>query len=168
MLIFADIVAVLATAAATPLASAARSAPVPKAPSFFSLDSEIIRRSRELMLKSAFQAPAGKLDKKKHEYMYAAPLYSDVRDSCARHLVLFEEDDVMNEAATDEDYTSCSLHEVHLAASALLQRMMLMEATKSSAHHTVFGIDIDTTLLFSLLSFSVSGIASGLSFFYDK
>lgn len=165
ILVFADVVAVLAAAAAMSPAPAPPSSS-PQTPSFFSLDPKVVQRARQLMLKCAFQAPSVERNQQMQEYAFIAPLCNSVRDSCAPQIVFFD-DDAANGAAenTAEDCTSCSLQDVYSAASALLQRLTLMEAAKSSAHHTIFGIAVDTGLLLSTLSFAISGIASGLSMY---
>lgn len=167
ILVFADIVAVLAAAAVTSPALAPRSSS-PQTLSFFSLDPEVVQRARELMLKCAFQAPSAKRNEQMQEYAFIAPLCNSVRDSCAPKIV-FLDDDTANgaaeNAAEERTHTSCSLQDVYSAASAMLQRLTLMEAAKSSAHHTIFGIAVDTGLLLSTLSFAISGIASGLSMY---
>lgn len=169
ILIFADIVAVLAAAAAMSTSSASRRSSLPEIPSFFSLAPDVIERARELMLNCAFQAPSVSSDHtpQRHEYAYVAPLSTLTRESCAPCLTLFENGDVSNVAAAAENCTSCSLHDVYHAASAQLQRITLMDAAKSSAHHTVFDIPIDTALLVSWMSFAVSGLASGITLYFS-
>ena len=165
--VFADIVAVLASAAATSSSSASNSSR-PQTVSFFSLAPEIVQRGRELMVKYPLQSPSLQKDQQRDEYTYTAPLCSSVRDSCAHHLALFHDGDVSDDAGAAEGCTNtgCSMQNVYFAAHAQLQRLTLMEDAKLLAHHTIFGIEIDTTLLLSAFSFAFSGVASGLSFFY--
>ncbi len=161
ILVFADIVAVLAAAAAMSTSSAPRPSSPPE--TFFSLDPDVIERARELMLNCAFQAPSVTSDHspQRHEYAYVAPLCTLTRESCAPWLALFDN------GGAAENCTSSSLHDAYLAASAQLQRLTLMDAAKSSAHHTVFDVPIDTALLLSWMSFAVSGLASGLTLYFS-
>ena len=163
VLVFSDIVTALAAAAVQPSSAAPPSSL--HATSFFSLAPETVQRARELMMKCASHVPAVKREQPRHGlfygYMHAAPLCSSVRDSCEL-LVACDDDDDCNNAGGDVE-RGCSLQDVYSVASALLQRLSLMEAAKSSAHHTIFGIAVDTALLLSTFSFAISGIASGLS-----
>jgi hypothetical protein len=167
IVVFVDLVAVLTTAAATTSAPAATS-PAPQPPSLFSLEPEIVERARELMLKCSLHAPSPSCKQQPQGYAYMAPLCEDVRDASPSQSVQVECDDVANDAAAAEGCARCSLHDVCAVANALLQRLSLMEAAKSSAHHTIFGIAVDTALLLSSLSFAISGVASGMSKFFSK
>ena len=158
VIVFADLVAVLTAAAATS-SSSADSSPAPQTPSYFSYAPEFVERANELMLKCSLPAPSAKLEPQQHGYALIAPFCDNVRDACVSQSVAADCDD----AAAEERYAGCSLHDVRSVAAALLQRMSLMESAKSSAHHTIFGIAVDTALLLSTLSFAISGLASGLS-----
>ena len=165
ILVFADIVTVLAAAAAVSSLSSATPPASTPTNSFFSLAPEVVERAQELMLKCASHASSVTRQQFRHDHAHVAPLCGSVRDACASHLVLFEGDNDSSDAAA-EDASGCSLHDVLSVASSLLQRLSLMESAKSSAHHTIFGIAVDTALLLSTVSFTISGIASGLSSYW--
>jgi hypothetical protein len=168
IIVFADLVAVLTTAAATTSTSAAHS-PSPQPPSHFSLGPEIVERASELMLKCSLHEPSAGRKQQLYSYVHIAPLCDDVRDASTSQSVAMERDDAASyETADTEGCTCCSLHDVCSVANALLQRLSLMDAAKSSAHHTIFGIAVDTALLLSSLSFAISGIVSGLSTYFSK
>ena len=162
VIVFADLVAVLTAAAATS-SSSVDSSPSPQTPSCFSLTPEFVERAHELMLKCSLSAPLAKREPQRHGYALIAPLCDNVRDACVSQSVAVDCDDAVHDAAAEERYAGCSLHDVRSVAAALLQRMSLMDSAKSSAHHTIFGIAVDTALLLSTLSFAISGLASGLS-----
>jgi hypothetical protein len=103
------------------------------------------------MLKCSSEAP----NVQRQQGTFIAALSGSVRDSCVMPGV-----DACDQA---EVFSSASLKDAHNVASAMLQRLSLMEAAKSSAHHTIFGIAVDTPLLISALSFTVSGVASFFS-----
>ncbi len=164
IVVFADLVAVLTTAATTtPVPT-----PSPQPPSLFSLGPEIVELANELMLKCSLHAPSARCEQQPYGYVYMAPLCDDVRDASTSQSVAIDCDGAENGVAKAEIYAHCSLHDVCSVASALLQRLSLMEAAKSSAHHTIFGIAVDTALLLSSLSFAISGIVSGLSTYFSK
>jgi hypothetical protein len=161
VIVLSDIVAVLAAAASISSSSAAGHPGAAKLPipSFFSLQPQLLERAHELMLKCGTDAPSLK-QQQRHSYTFVAPLCSDIR---ALHLIPIDEGSDTSDEATAHDCASCTAHDVLTVASALLQRLSLLEAAKSSAHHTVFGIAVDSTLLLSTFSVMLSGIVSGLS-----
>jgi len=180
VIVFADIVAVLAAAAVTSSTSAPcrlplqppslqtplLQTPLLQTPSLFSLPPQLVERAREVMLKCNADAPYLQQQlqqQQRHSYAFVAPLCSDVREVCSSHLVAIDDGSGLNDAAAAVGCAACTAHDVLTVASALLQRLSLMEAGKSSAHHTIFGIAVDSTLLLSTFSVMLSGIASGLS-----
>jgi hypothetical protein len=156
VLVFADIVTVLSAAATASSPSAAN--PPPPAPSLFSLDPQVFELVRGLMLKCSARAPSTHPEQQRRGYTHLTALCKYVRDACASSIA-----DIDSEDAAKQGCAGCTLQDVHSLASALLQRLCIMEAAKASAHHTIFGTAVDTALLLSVLSFVISGVVSGLS-----
>ena len=155
VLVFADIVAVLSAASTSSYPAACTSPPTP---SLFSLDPQVFELVRSLMLKCSHRAPPTQPEQQRHGYMQLAALCNYVRDACASSIA-----DIDSEDAAKQGCAGCTLHAVRSLASDLLQRLTIMEAAKASAHHTIFGTAVDTALLLSVLSFVISGVASGFS-----